>query len=82
MSRKYHPIWLKLKQEKVCIVSAHPILFQRIIKGVINEKDKDLAFKVANDLDYLSLKIDKDVKKHLITFRLRQRVGISDIVVV
>lgn len=82
MARKYYPIWQKLKREKLCIVSAHPLLFQRIIKGVVNEKDRDAAFKIANDLDYLFLKIEKDSEKHLITFKLKQRVGISDVVVV
>lgn len=82
MANKYYPIWRELKQKKKCTVSAHPLLFTRVIKGVIKEKGRDLAFKVANDLDSIYLVIAKDIEKHTVTFRLKQRVGIADIVVV
>lgn len=80
--RKYQPIWEKIKQERVCHVSVHPLLFARLVKAVVKEKDKDLAFKVANDLDDCYLEILRDVEKQIITFKLKQRVGIADIVVV
>ena len=80
--RKYQPIWIEIKQKKKCVLSAHPLLFKRIIKGVIKEKDRDMAFNVANDLDSLYLDIQRDEEKHLITFRLKQRIGIADVVVV
>ena len=82
MARKYFPVWKQLKQKKVCTVSAHPLLFKRIVKGVVKEKDRDSAFKVANDLDSLYLVIQRDIEKHTITFKLKQRIGIADIVVV
>lgn len=82
MSRKYGPIWNKLKAERVCCVSTHPLLFSRVIKGVIKEKGRDVAFKIANDLDTCYLEIFRDAEKHTITFQLCQRIGIADIVVV
>ena len=81
-ARKYQPIWNEIKQKKKCSVSAHPLLFKRIIKAVVKEKDRDLAFKIANDLDSLYLDITRDEEKHLITFRLKQRIGIADVVIV
>lgn len=82
MSRKYYPVWTELKSKLKCVISAHPLLFKRIVKGVIKEKDRDLAMKVANDLDSLYLIIIRDEKKNTITFKLKQRIGISDLVVV
>lgn len=82
MSRKYYPVWKKLKEKKECMLSAHPLLFARIIKGVIKEKDRDVAFKIANDFDSLYLKVERDADKHIIKFKLKQRIGLENIVVV
>ncbi len=80
--RKYLPIWKKIKADKKCVISAHPKLFARIVKAVMKEKDQDVAMKIANDLDKLYLKITRDEQNHTVTFELKQRVGISEIVVV
>lgn len=79
MASKYRPIWIKIKKTGKATVSAHPLLFRRICKAVIKQKDLDLAFKVANDFDSFKLHIHRDVEKHQITFVLKQRIGIEDI---
>lgn len=78
MASKYRPIWDRIKKNGKATVSAHPLLFRRICKAVIKQKDLDLAFKVANDFDNFKLQIHRDADKHQITFVLKQKIGIED----
>lgn len=81
--RKYEGIWHKLKHEYKCTLQVHKLIVARVVKAVIKEKDKDLAFKMANDKDklYLAIKrIELADKKHVrIEFRLKQRYGLVPI---
>lgn len=81
ITRLYAPIWLELKAKKICIIEANPILFARIIKAVIKEKDQDKGFKLeASDLgeypDKWRLKVKKLVKEKKIEFRLKRSLGL------
>lgn len=81
--RKYEPVWMDLKKKKSCIVQVHRLIAPRVVKAVIKEKNMDVAFKMANDKDRLSLKIRRIEladKKHIrIEFRLVQRFGLVEI---
>lgn len=44
---KYDEIWESLKAHKSVVLSIHPRLQKRVIKGVIHAKDHDLLFKFA-----------------------------------
>jgi hypothetical protein len=48
--RKYQAIWVKLKQEGVCRLTAHPSLHKRIKKAVSKEKCSDVAYKLQWDM--------------------------------
>ena len=50
--RKYQPIWKKLKDSKKVSIVADKRMHARIKRGVIKEKDEDLAFKVETDQIY------------------------------
>ena len=44
--RQYEPVWLAIKTNLVCEISAHRVYHRRIIKAVVKEKDMDLGFKL------------------------------------
>jgi hypothetical protein len=44
--RQYEPVWIQLKSELMCEISAHKAYHRRIIKAVTKEKDMDLGFKL------------------------------------
>lgn len=46
MARKYTNIWLALKKNTTCAITAHVRLHPRIIKAVSCEKNRDVGFKL------------------------------------
>lgn len=50
--RKYYPIWKQLKETGKCAISAHKALHKRIIKAVINEKDRDTGYKILKQSEH------------------------------
>ena len=45
-SRKYSPVWKKIKEDGFVEISAHKAYHRRIIKAIAKEKDLDLLFKM------------------------------------
>lgn len=81
ITRLYSPIWNELKSKQVCIIEAELVLFPRIIKAVIKEKDRDTGFKIeASDMgefpDKWRLKIKRDIKNKRIEFYLKRSIGL------
>lgn len=56
--RKYDSIWIALKKEGHCAVAVHPSLHARVIKAVINTKDRDIGFKLTQQQNAVSIKIN------------------------
>lgn len=80
--RIYEPIWLKLKSSPsmtLCVQVNNPRLANRIKRGVIKEKYKDVGFKVINELDYIWLEVEYDLERQVLTFKLRQRLGLEEV---
>lgn len=46
MANKYAPIWDKLKKDKHVTLAIPIPLHKRVLRGVINLKDRDTAFKL------------------------------------
>jgi hypothetical protein len=44
--RQYEPVWIEIKLQGICKISAHRAFHKRIIKAVVKEKDLDLGFKL------------------------------------
>lgn len=44
--RQYEPVWIEIKLQGICKISAHRAYHKRIIKAVVKEKDLDLGFKL------------------------------------
>jgi hypothetical protein len=44
--RQYEPIWIQIKQNLKCEISAHKAHHRRIVKAVTKEKDMDLGYKL------------------------------------
>lgn len=70
--RKYKVIWDRIKANKnnAITLEVKPSLVARVKKAVIKEKNMDLAFKVLNDHDNFSLKIEYDKDKERLRFKL------------
>ena len=82
MSRKYAEVWDRIKRTDCCILYIkHPALAASIRIGVIKEKNRDLSFKLLNE-EKLRLKIEYDAEKQEMTFKLVQRFGLAEKVVV
>lgn len=62
---RYLPIWLKLKRDKKCDVTAPPQFHIRIIKAVKKRRDKDTAFLY---------QLAESGHKHFIKFRIEGTV--------
>lgn len=77
--RLYQPVWEELKvKDKVTILVSNPRHAQKIKRMIIKEKDQDIVFKVANEDDRFTLKIDYDKETGVMTFYLRQWLGIME----
>jgi hypothetical protein len=44
--RQYEPVWIAIKTQSHCEISAHRAYHRRIIKAVVKEKDMDLGYKL------------------------------------
>lgn len=81
--RKYEQIWQQIKKRDKCVVQiVHPALVERVKKGVIKEKDRDLGFKVMNDVEPFRLEIAYDRETQQMSFKLTQRLGMATKVMV
>ena len=76
--RKYEPIWIELKKNKVAAIKATPQLHSRIRKAVIKEKDKDVGFKLTEADKGLSHRLGFTVIGPVLTFVLSPRLNILD----
>jgi len=74
---RYLPIWLQLKKNKECSVTAPPQFHVRIIKAVKKRRDKDVAFLYqlaeSGHKHFIKFKIEGTVIK----FTLRIELDIS-----
>jgi uncharacterized membrane protein len=68
--RKYERIWKQLKQTKTSKLEAPLELHARIVKAVIKEKHKDLAFKYISAELGNSYKLAYEIEGLVITFTL------------
>lgn len=75
--RQYEPVWIKLKLTNKATVRVVPALAETVRKAVKKEKNQDLGFKVTHDYDAFYLKISYDETTKLMTFELKQRLGIE-----
>jgi len=44
--RQYEPVWLEIKLNGFCNISAHRAYHKRIVKAITKEKDMDLGYKL------------------------------------
>lgn len=70
--RMYKVVWDRIKANKnnTVTLEVEPVLVARVKKAVIKEKNMDLAFKVMNDHDNFSLKIEYNKEKKQLHFKL------------
>lgn len=79
--RAYQTLWETIRdKEDIIQIKCHPKLMNRIIKAVMKEKLNDLAFKLLNTHDSFRLEIKKDEEKGVVSFKLKAKLGIEDIV--
>lgn len=79
--RAYQDLWETIRdKEDIIQIECHPKLMNRIIKAVMKEKLNDLAFKLLNTHDSFRLEIKKDEEKGVVSFKLKAKLGIEDIV--
>lgn len=78
MSRKYQPIWEKIKIQGSCSIRVLPVGAKTTKKGVQKEKEKDRAFKLLNEHDHFYLRIDYDSETCVMKFTLKQTAGIEE----
>lgn len=77
--RKYEIIWIQLKKDKKCSITAPVRAHPRIIKAVKKEKYNDLRYKF--DLAQVSKRARLVISREysIIHFKLIESVGINDI---
>lgn len=80
--RHYQELWEKIRDGNGALieVSINPFFFSRIAKAVKKEKHQDLGFRIINEQDVFRLEIKRDREKEIISFRLRGRLGLEDII--
>lgn len=80
-TRKYAPIWNKLKVTGICKIAVHHRLHKRIIKAVIKEKNSDLgyAFQLAEKREKARLKCERIYDSIVFTLIKTKSIGIEDI---
>jgi hypothetical protein len=74
MARKYNSIWIALKKNGHCAISAHTALHARIVKAVIREKDWDVGFKLLNQENGRMMKLRYEKDGAMIRFFLVQHI--------
>lgn len=68
--RQYEPIWIALKKDKYCRVSAHRGVHRRIIKAVKKEKNLDLGYKYQMHEQSLRAELEMKTSNNMIEFKL------------
>jgi hypothetical protein len=76
---RYSPIWNKLKQTGTCAISVPAPLHKRVIKAVIQEKYRDLAFRFHMSENNRTAKLWYEITGARITFRLSRTLGVEDL---
>jgi hypothetical protein len=71
--RKYEIIWRSLKINRNVKVKTHPALFERVRKAVKKERDKDIAFAIANAEDPCRILVKFDRAAGVMTLKLEQQ---------
>lgn len=83
--RKYEPIWRELKAAPDHKVECHvlPMHVSRVKKAIIKEKYQDSTTMFLNreEGDNLKLSFEYDEKSRVLTIKLRQILGIDEMVV-
>lgn len=81
--RKYQEIWHNLKKDNHCSIAVHPSLHARVIKAVINEKDRDIGYKLTalppDEINIYMIKLAYKRNGAMIKFFLRKVLLISRI---
>jgi hypothetical protein len=75
-SRKYYPIWERLKKEKQVSIAVPRPLHARVIKAVIKEKWMDVGYKIQIQPKKATLSYVR--KASTITFFLSHSISIDD----
>lgn len=78
MSRKYEPIWRRLKERDTVRLEVYPLFEKRVRRMISKEKDMDRAFKLMNEHDLFSLEFKYDAAKRELQIRLKQSFCIED----
>lgn len=79
ITSSYEPIWLELKKNRVCKVTAHRALHPRIKKAVCKRKDLDLGYKLEVSQRDRVARLSMKSKHSIIEFRLIESIGIGDL---
>lgn len=77
--RQYEPIWIKLKKEGSCRITAPTPLHRRIIKAVIKEKYMDDGYRLELSENNKSARIEHSCHQAVITFKLIKTIGTDDL---
>lgn len=77
--RKYQPIWEQIKQKGSCKVAVPKPLHRRVIRGVIKEKDEDIAFKFLAAEKWAWNKLQYEIQGSQITFVLTHSLTLEDL---
>lgn len=79
MSRKYEPIWEKIKRDGFCKIAAPKPLHARIIKAVVKEKYNDTAFKFLAAESWRWNRLTHTINGNEIVFTLAHEKSIGDL---
>ena len=77
--RQYEPIWNILKLKGVCEITAPKPYHRRIIKAVIKEKYKDLAYKLELSDVHKRATLEYTCDNSIIKFKLVKSIGTDDL---
>lgn len=78
-TRKYQPIWEKIKAEGKCELAAPIPYHPRIKKAVLKEKDNDLGFKVLLGEKFKRARLEIETQGVKMIFKLILSIGLGDI---
>jgi len=75
----YDPIWVALKKDNICRVSAPRPLHPRIKKAVYKRKDLDLGYKLQLKEKGKVARLSIKSKQSVIEFKLVVSIGLEDL---
>lgn len=76
--RKYEEAWLRLKNRDTVKLRVTPLMFARVKKAIIKEKDQDLSFKVLNEIEQFRLHFEYDKQTYELAVQLKAKFGIEE----